>query len=1524
MNIILYGNKSLHKLKLPSTVEGSFFLHDPITKNILLNFEAFDDSWVLKTNDEVKVYDCNNNQINHTVIKNNEFYLIVYKERKSIIHCTTNYDNTPMIFKVNNGANIRFGKTNENDVIYNNQYIQNNHMILSCDNDFWKIQIKPNSFVYINDNLVQQENKILNNGDYVNAFGLNIFVMKNLIILNNPENSVTIQNNVLNPFQLSLVDTVNINDATINDEVSEEDLYTDNDYFFKTPRLRRFVETYDLTVSNPPAKQQQEEMPLLLTVGPMFTMALMSVIMASNVIMKIVNGEATLEQSWMSLISPAIMLTSSLLWPSLTKRWQKKNRKKKEKNRVEKYRAYLEEKKKLILGEAVNQTAILKENLLDLQSCYNVILNKDRILWERKISQKDFLTVRVGIGDKPLDMDVKFNEDDFTIEKDELKDEASKMIEEAKMLRNVPISYSFLGKVVTGILGKPHQTKHFLDNLLLQLITFHSYDELKIVIFTDEEHESNWEDYRELPHLFSNNKQVRFFATNDEERKNISSYLMQELTKRALDSKSSDAVENESENKTFSPYYLILTDDYIKIRKLDICEQVFSINVDMGFGFVVLDEKLSRLPSRCIDFITVDNSVCGILKNDVDNYEQISFKNEINPGINMSKCVEVLSNIPIEFDESSTYLPTSLTFLEMYGVGKVEQLNIMNRWKLNDPTTSLKAPIGVNDQNNLIILDLHEKFHGPHGLIAGTTGSGKSEFIITYILSMAINYSPNEVSFILIDYKGGGLAGAFENKKNNIRLPHLAGTITNLDKNEMNRTLVSIQSELKRRQTVFNRERDNLGESTIDIYKYQKFFRAGKIQEPMPHLFIICDEFAELKQQQPEFMDNLISAARIGRSLGVHLILATQKPSGVVNDQIWSNTKFRVCLKVAEKGDSNEVIKRPDAAEIKNAGRFYLQVGYNEIFVLGQSGWCGAPYSPSDIVKKEYDRSISVIDNVGNVIKNFSSDVTKKKIVADGDELSNILQYITLLAKRDNLRSPSLWLDSMSPEITLDQIINKYNYSSDEVFAVLGEYDDPANQYQNILTLTLNEEGNTMIYGLSSGNREMFLRTYIYSLCSRYSSNDVNFYIFDFGSESFGIFSKIPHVGDVVLSTEAEKIDKLLKMIEKEIFDRKKLFADYNGEYVNYCKNSGSKLPIINVIINNLESFKELYQVYDELLLKLVREGKRCGILFTISTSTQSGLYSRFLKNFNNEFVLDMNSKEGYMDILGKIGNIYPADVPGRGLFRGESVYEFQTASIGETDNMIEFIKSKAEELSKTNPKAKSVPVLPDYITLDMLENYLTSLKSVPIGIIKETLKPYLYNFKGDKATLISSNDLENCKEIVSNLLKQFKKLENTLSILIDSEEVFSEFKPLADSYCFEKFDEFIKQIVDFIDQKIVNSQYNLVVVITGVEKLKNSAETANIDSLMKKIKTVDNCNALIVESGYKLKKMAFETWYNDLVVNSNGIWVGSGVSEQTSIKASEYNKKYTVQIKNDFAWVFKNGAGQLTKLIGGENSNEE
>jgi hypothetical protein len=179
-----------------------------------------------------------------------------------------------------------------------------------------------------------------------------------------------------------------------------------------------------------------------------------------------------------------------------------------------------------------------------------------------------------------------------------------------------------------------------------------------------------------------------------------------------------------------------------------------------------------------------------------------------------------------------------------------------------------------------------------------------------------------------------------------MNLPHIAGIISNVDEN-IQRNLVSLESELDRRELLF-RSVSNDSMKIQDIYKYQKAYKEGKIKEPLSHLIIIVDEFAELKSQYPDFMQALNRAARVGRALGIHLVLATQKPSGVVDNEIWSNSKFKWCLKVADASDSNEVIKRPEAAFINTPGRAYIQIGYDELFEMIQSYWSGAPYSNSD------------------------------------------------------------------------------------------------------------------------------------------------------------------------------------------------------------------------------------------------------------------------------------------------------------------------------------------------------------------------------------------------------------------------------------------------------------------------------------------------------------------------------------------------------------------------------------------------
>ena len=283
----------------------------------------------------------------------------------------------------------------------------------------------------------------------------------------------------------------------------------------------------------------------------------------------------------------------------------------------------------------------------------------------------------------------------------------------------------------------------------------------------------------------------------------------------------------------YESYYLIITDNFKAIKNLKIINSILDNQFNYGFSLVVIEKDMKNLPKECQKFIVIDDVESGMFSGTIKESDTIRFKAEYINGLNMRGISSKLGNVPIQGKDLDSQLPQVLSFLEMFNVGKIEQLNVRNRWINSDPMQSLQVPVGVHVNGDLFKLDLHEKFDGPHGLIAGSTGSGKSEFIITYILSMALNYDPREVQFVLIDYKGGGLAGAFENREKGISIPHLAGTITNLDTAEMNRTLVSIESELKRRQRKFNEVREATGESTMDIYKYQKLYREGVIDSPI-------------------------------------------------------------------------------------------------------------------------------------------------------------------------------------------------------------------------------------------------------------------------------------------------------------------------------------------------------------------------------------------------------------------------------------------------------------------------------------------------------------------------------------------------------------------------------------------------------------------------------------------------------------------------------------------------------------------
>ena len=1513
MIVKIYNREEKKSIELPTNLEGSFIVEDD-NKNQMININSSQNGWIMNACSGFTLLE-NNQELDQIILKENIFCIL--KSNNSnlnnyIVYTELDCDNTFKVFSVEKNAQLLIGNSRECDIIYNNQYIAQKHAIIQYDDTGFKFIVLNSSLAFLNEVAMNNSQIVLHSGDTILILGLKIVIAGNYIIINNPGMKVEINNKLKEiPIPYDVYQE--------QDSESKPFPIKKEDYFFKKPRIRRYIKTAEIPVASPPQKQDQEETPLLLVIGPMLTMGIMSLTMLINNIIRIINKETTFGDSWTTFVTSGAMLVAMLLWPMLTRRYQKKKAERKEKKRIQKYHEYIERKKVEIKNICNEQSQILKELYLTPNQCCKIIESKTIELWNRLNTQKDFLSVRIGEGDTELDANIEFSEEEFSMDEDELKKEAEKIVHDASMLHNVPIGYTFKDVLATAIMGDKNKIVDFTRNMLLQLVTFHSYDDLKLVFLIDEENESLWEPFKDLPHTFSNNGDIRFFATNEEQMRMIDGYIAKEYIDRANDEKQKETIETEEGQINYKPFYLIITDNYSKVRKLNIDNMILDNDLKLGFSFIILENQFSQLPSQCLDFINLGKDTSEVLKNTSEEYNVRKFKDEINYYIDYSKYCEILANIFVELESAGKSIPESLGFLDMFNLKKVEQLNTLTRWYKNDPTQSLRALVGIGADDSKIYLDLHEKYHGPHGLIAGMTGSGKSEFIITYILSMALNYSPQEVAFILIDYKGGGLAGAFDNKGLGLKLPHLSGVITNLDKSELNRTLVSINSELRRRQKIFNAARDKLGESTIDIYKYQRFYREGKLDKPVPHLFIISDEFAELKSQQPDFMDDLISAARIGRSLGVHLILATQKPSGVVNDQIWSNSKFRVCLKVQDRSDSNEMLKRPEAAEIQNAGRFYLQVGYDELFVLGQSGYAGAAYKPLEITNQDANDSIVIIDNLGQTVKEVTEDKKNNVINDNGDQLSNVLKYICQMAEKNNIHAESLWLEKLPESIYVDNLASKYNFNFNQgISAIVGEYDDPENQRQNILTIPLNNEANTVIFGRNSEDREMFLNSFIYSLCTRYKPENINLYIMDFGSETLRMFYGFPQVGDVMLSVDSEKINKSFSILNDIIIERKRLFADYNGDYFYYCKHSGKVIPLIVFIINNYESFSEMYGKYEDDIYRYTREGKRYGIIIVITNSTSRGFPTRIMRNLNNIFALELPNRDSYIELFGKIGNLYPADLKGRGMFKGEGVYEFQTSKIYSGDDLVNFLKEKAskiKDICKTS--APAIPVLPDKVSFNSLLSNLKGLEYVPVGIERQTLNVSYLDLKSNKINIISSNELENMEKIIKSIIKMISEVKNTKIILIDLNKLASDFVDTVTGYCDKNFEINANGIINFIAKNIENKlETNLTFIIVGTEKFNTINNKNALNKVMEKVVTLENANTLIIDSAYQLKKLSIESWYSNNIRVDQGLWIGSGIIDQNVIRITSSNKSIAEKINNNFGWKVKNGQGTLIKIM--------
>lgn len=774
-----------------------------------------------------------------------------------------------------------------------------------------------------------------------------------------------------------------------------------------------------------------------------------------------------------------------------------------------------------------------------------------------------------------------------------------------------------------------------------------------------------------------------------------------------------DRDPNDSSNVTL-PFMLIVVDlmagkpdlpyeqNPLKQSYLDDLESEAAMSLLMGQGaqlgaavlFLVPDR--SKIPSGCQSVIELKRDADGELKflYAETGLNTARYVGAADIAADMAKLSQFAQAVA-QWEVRRSYgadIPRSVGLLPLYDTNAIAGLRVEERWQESlDPRRAEwpKIPLGMMAGQEPRYLHFFADADGVHGMIAGSTGSGKSELLMTLILSLAVKYDPRVVNFVLIDFKGGA---AFEPFKD---LPHVVDIVTNLGGNAVARMFAAINAELNRRQQV-NQDND-----VKDIVRYRKSGLYLERSDNYPHLFIIIDEFAEMIANNPDYKAQLDSITRLGRALGVSLILAAQRPTGVT-DQMRANIKFRICLRVETREESSELLRLPDASYLPSIpGRGYLQVG-SESLELIQVGYTGEPYTRDDYSPFErYETRPLIWENdLGKEEDEPTYDVMVRRMAKLAAQKydqadrpwrkpwpSPLPAYISLdqdagievdYLVDDDLDFISAELERQQP-FSLCPAIHQWlngrdrwrgtDWENRAMRAVVGLIDDPSNA--RLLALTVDFKlGHYAVFGASGWGKSTLLRSVITGLLATHAPDELYLYILDFGNRSLQIFEDMPHTGAYIVAHEKERVERLLRKLEQIIDERKEIISRANVSNVFEFNSFETrkrradlpqKLPAVLVVIDNFAEFKGTYEIQLDVLASLVREGLPNGVHF-ILTGEQTTAVGKLFNLLPERISLKLSDDSEYSAVVGR--GARPVDeIAGRALRRiDRNVLEVQVA----------------------------------------------------------------------------------------------------------------------------------------------------------------------------------------------------------------------------------------------------------------------
>lgn len=913
-------------------------------------------------------------------------------------------------------------------------------------------------------------------------------------------------------------------------------------------------------------------------------------------------------------------------------------------------------------------------------------------LWERRPADDDHLLLRVGTSNLPSSVVVE-----------DLREPLEHRRRLPPVLRDVPTTVPLAASGVIGVAGAPDEARAVAKWFLAQLAILQSPRDVQLVVLTSGDSDADWGWSAWLPHCApALGQDARAVIGNDADTigRRVSE-LAQLVAARQAQNVSSGA-----RSLRFPTDVVVVWDGARRLRSYPGVAGVLRDGPAVGVYAICVDDSERSLPEECNSVVTIRPDGHTVVRRSSHEAVQNIRLDEVFPAW-FEQVARAIAPIRDNGDGEEDAIPATARLTEVMELEPLRARGVAAGWA--GGARSTRAVIGVSLDGPFSI-DLVAD--GPHGLVAGTTGSGKSELLQTLVASLALTNRPDAMNFVLIDYKGGA---AF---KDAVRLPHTVGMVTDLDAHLVERALTSLGAELTRRERLLAAA----GAKDIEDYVAAHGRGFAHAHAPLPRLLIIIDEFASMARELPDFVTGLVNIAQRGRSLGIHLILATQRPSGVVSADIRANTNLRISLRVTDVADSSDVIDAPDAARIAatSPGRAYVRLGHSSLvpFQTARVGGRSRAMGDATPVIAPFVAELGW-PSAGHALP------VRPHAAAEGGQATDLSRIVD--AARDaavDLGLPpnhSPWLPAL-PEVVLRGDLPAGGTTAPATgggsvrlpAAAWALSDIPSVQSQPPVMIDLAELSHLFIVGAARSGRSQALRTIAGALADTISTADLHLFGIDMGNGALLPLNRLPHTGAVVQRSERERVVRLFDRLQAELTRRQELLGQLGVANISEQREQADadrRLPHFVVLLDRWESFVSTFGDVDggalvEQVLGFLREGASAGIHLVLA-GDRSLLSGRISVLTEEKWVLRLADRGDY-GMAGLNPRKLALHVPDGRMFRASTGQEAQVALLDKDPSAMAQAAALTDIAMRARERDLAIPSGLRPLRIDLLPATLT------------------------------------------------------------------------------------------------------------------------------------------------------------------------------------------------------------------------